>query len=166
MAQDGTPQLDTATLLEAYLAAVYRTRVAGAWLPLRIGEPAFALDDVAMAAAPGAIATWTLVTAWNPQSRVQDERANAAADAALHAGLQACGLRAWRAVGGSADGQWEEHGWLVAGLDAASADALARRHDQAGVLHWQRAAAVRLRMYRERPPGNRAAWVDWVPPPR
>ena len=165
MAQDGTPPVDTTTLLEAYLAAVYRAQVEGASLPLRVGEPAPALD-AAMPAAPGAVATWTLVTAWNPQSCAQDAGVNATADAALQAWLRARGLQAWPAVGGSADGQWEEHGWLVAGLEAATADALARRHDQAGILHWSRGAPVRLRMYRERPPGNRTGWVDWVHRPR
>ena len=132
MAQDGIPPVDTTTLLEAYLAADYRAQVEGASLPLRVGEPAPALD-AAVPAAPGAAAAWTVVTAWNPQSRPQGARANATADAALHAWLRARGLRAWPAVGGSVDAQWEEHGWLVAGLEAATADALARRHDQAGL---------------------------------
>ena len=123
MAQDGIPPVDTTTLLEAYLAAVYRAQVEGASLPLRVGEPAPALD-AAMPAAPGAVATWTLVTAWNPQSCAQDAGVN------------------------------------------ATADALARRHDQAGILHWPRGAPVRLRMYRERPPRNRTGWVDWVHRPR
>lgn len=112
MAQDGTPPVDTTTLLEAYLAAVYRAQVEGASLPLRVGEPAPALD-AAMPAAPGAVATWTLVTAWNPQSCAQDAGVNATADAALHAWVRArdCrpGLR-WAAAptgnGKSTAGWW------------------------------------------------------------
>ena len=53
-------------------------------------------------------------------------------------------------------------GWTTDELDAGIDSA----HDQAGILHWPRGAPVRLRMYRERPPGNRTGWVDWVHRPR
>ncbi len=163
MAQHRIPGDDTPGLLEAYLAAVYRVDVGGTWLALWVGQPAPAALDAARPVCPGNEAAWTLVTAWNPQSRPQDPAANAAADAALRAELDARGLARLRAIGGSPDGCWEEQGWLVAGLDAAAADALARRHDQAGLLHWRAGEPVRLRMYRPRP-AHAPPCVDWLPP--
>lgn len=163
MAQHRIPGDDTLALLEAYLAAVYRVDVGGTWLALRVGQPAPAALDAALPTCSGNGAAWTLVTAWNPQSRPQDAAANAAADAGLCAELDARGLARLRAIGGSPDGRWEEHGWLVAGLDAVGADALARRHDQAGILHWPTGEPVRLRMYRP-PPPHATPCVDWLPP--
>ncbi len=94
--------------------------------------------------------------------------ANAAADATLRWELEALGLVRRRSVASDADARWEEPGWLVAGLDAAAADALARRHGQAAILHWRQGEPVRLRMYRARPEGHgEHRWVDWMdaPPP-
>jgi len=162
MAQDSIPEgvPATAALLQAYLAAAYRVRLADGWQPLRIGEPAPALAQCLPARA------WTLVTAWNPQSLPQAAAANAAADAALQSALDAAGLRRLPATGGDAAGTWHEDGWLVADLPAAQADRLAQRLGQAGVLHWRHGEPVRLRMYRPRPAGIDAPpWVDWVPAP-
>ncbi|AKC85549.1 DUF3293 domain-containing protein [Pseudoxanthomonas suwonensis] len=159
MAQNSIPSgaPSTQALLEAYLAAVYRVELDdGTTLPLHVGQPAPAALERAMPAT-----AWTLVTAWNPQSVPRSGAANDAADAMLRAELDALGLAKLRAGGGSDDGDWEERGWLVAGLDAAAADALARRYGQAGILHWAQGQPVRLRMYRPRPGGDATPHVDW-----
>ena len=166
MAQNSIPRAapataapTTAALLAAYLAAHYRVRLGdGRWLALDIGRPAPAELERAL---PGA--TFTLVSACNPQSVVQAPVANEAADAALRSELDALGLATLRTVASDADGRWKEPGWLVAGLETAAADGLARRYDQAGILHWRQGEAVRLRIHRPRPAGTARRWVDWIP---
>lgn len=167
MAENSIPDAPPATgiLLHAYLAARYRVRLDdGRWLDLWIGRPAPA--ELVHALHIGPASRLTLVTAWNPQSVVQLAAANAAADATLRAELDALGRPALRTAAADADGGWEERGWLVEGLDAAAADALARRYGQAGLLHWPARGPVRLRMYRARPTAGDteggARWVDWV----
>ncbi|GAB3516385.1 DUF3293 domain-containing protein [Pseudoxanthomonas daejeonensis] len=157
----------TDTLLHAYLAARYRVRLDdGHWLAVAIGRHIPA--ELVQALSPGSASRLTLITAWNPQSLVRSASANAAADAALRAELDALGRPTLRAAAADADGGWEERGWLVEGLDAATADVLARRYDQAGLLHWDAREPVRLRMYRARPmPGGTLGdirWVDWMAP--
>ncbi|MBB6064594.1 DUF3293 domain-containing protein [Pseudoxanthomonas broegbernensis] len=146
----------TPELLGAYLAALYRVRLDGGEMALRIGQPA---PPVLAHALPAA--SWTLVTAWNPQSVPRDEASNHAAGAALEAELHARGLAVLPAEAGDADDGWHEPGLLVADVPAREADAIARRYGQAGLLHWRMGQPVRLRMYRPRPPGDRTPHVDW-----
>ncbi len=146
-------------LLDAYLAARYRIDPDGACLALRVGTPApAALASVLPAA------SYTLVTAWNPRSLPREQADNHAADAALHTGLLAHGMQCLRTCACDGNGRWREPGWLVAGLHAPGADALARRLGQAAILHWQAGAPVRLRMYMPRPPGIVHPCVDWPGP--
>ncbi|WP_372013185.1 DUF3293 domain-containing protein [Pseudoxanthomonas sp. 10H] len=167
MAHEGLSRAAPATgvLLRAYLAARYRVHLGhGEWLALVVGRPAPAELARTFPAASGS--PLTLVTGWNPQSRPQPAASNLAADAALRAELDALHRPVLRTTSGDVDGHWEEPGWLVAGLDTATADRLARRYGQAGLLHWRPGDPVRLRMYRTPPSGAAAdadaRWVDWV----
>ena len=92
MARHRIPDDGTLGLLAAYLAAGYRSKVGGAWLELRIGQAAPPALEAAVHAQAGAEATWTLVTAWNPQSQPRDDTGNRAADASLQSDLDALGL--------------------------------------------------------------------------
>ena len=164
MAQNSIPGAapSTASLLAAYLAARYRVHLDdGRWLELEIGRPAPAeLERVVPAS------NFTLASAWNPQSVVLADAANEAADAALRSELDALALTTLRTVASDTDGRWRELGWLVAGLGTPAADALARRYDQAGILHWRQGEPVRLRMFRAQPTGHEAdPRVDWVDAP-
>lgn len=146
----------TGPLLQAYLDAHYGITLAdGTRTVLHVGCHAAALERSMPASG------YTLLTAWNPQSRPVDDDANRAADAALQADLAALALPRLRTCASDAGGGWREEGWLVAGLDAGQADRLARRYRQAGILHWRHGEAVRLRMYLPRPPGAVPAHVDW-----
>ncbi|HET6396868.1 MAG TPA: DUF3293 domain-containing protein [Pseudoxanthomonas sp.] len=159
MAENGIPEPAPATraLLSAYLQAAYVARLDGTWLPLRIGQPAPAALERAL---PGG---WrTLVTAWNPRSVPRDEARNRRADLRLQADLDALQAPRLPACGGDASGHWREEGWLAAGLGPAQADALARRHGQAAILHWRAGEAVRLRMYLPRPAEGDLGFVDWA----
>lgn len=133
-------------LLVAYLGAEYRIDPDGRALLLHVGAPA----PPALARMLPA-ARYTLVTAWNPRSQPRDHACNHAADAALRTELAMHGLACLRACASDGNGRWHEPGWLVAGLRARRADALARRLGQAGVLHWEAGTPVRLRMYLPRP---------------
>lgn len=154
------PAQAAASLLAAYLAARYEVRGPRKRLRLRIGRPA----PQALAALLPA-GDWTLLTAWNPGSRVVPEADNLDADATLQADLDALGLRRLPAAGNDGAGQWHEPGWLVADLGSTRADALARRYGQAGVLHWKAGDPVRLRMYLAPTPEiSTSPWVDWAVP--
>lgn len=161
MAQNSIPATATATdaLLAAYLAARYRFEFAGRWWPLAVGQPA---PPVLAQVAPAR--RWSLLTAYNPHSVAQPPAVNTAADVALQAALEAIGATILRAAASAPDGSWEEPGWLVGGLEDGEADALARRHGQAGILHWHGGGPVRLRMYRACTPGReqQRPCVDWI----
>jgi hypothetical protein len=145
----------TAGLLKAYLDARYEVELAAGRVLLHVGQPAPALERALPAPC------YALLTAWNPQSEPREDEANRAADADLQAELTALALTRLRAHGGDGVGHWHEPGWLVAGLEAAQADHLARRYGQAGILHWRHGEPVRLRMYGPRPPGDLPPHVDW-----
>ncbi|MDH5821659.1 DUF3293 domain-containing protein [Luteimonas sp. RD2P54] len=151
-------ETEAARLQRAYLEAVYRCRVGGRWLPLRIGESAPAID----AALPG-IACFGLLSAWNPGSRPLAEPENRSADARLARALRAAGWRALPGSAAAADGVWREPGWLIAGIGQAALDALALRFGQLGALHWRRGGRVGMRMYRERPESlDLHPCVEWI----
>lgn len=146
-------------LMHVYLQAHYRCRTPdGTWLPLRVGQPAPALE----AALTGSL-RFGLLSACNPCSRLQSEAVNRRQQALLHEELLAAGVRPLSALACAPDGSWPEPGWLAAGIDAPTLDALARRHGQLGSLYWERGQPVRLRMDAPKPartppqPG-----VDWL----
>ena len=89
------------------------------------------------------------VTAFNPGGARTEAALNTAADARLHAQLQAAGWRAVRASGHDPRGEWpDEPGWLVLGVTAAQADALGQAFGQNAVLHAGEDAIVHLRLLR------------------
>lgn len=155
--------VDAAELAAAYAAAHYSVALEGDVLPLRVGEPAADLEAYWPAE------RYAFITAWNPATRPPSGGANQAADASLVAQLDAIGARRQPAWAEDSAGDWREPGWVVADLDLATLDLLAREFGQAGVLAWQRGEPVRLRMLLEQPveralPGAEtpACCIDWV----
>ncbi|WP_024890757.1 DUF3293 domain-containing protein [Luteimonas huabeiensis] len=150
-----------AALLDAYLHARYAVQAGGRWRALRIGAPP---PSALLRALPGAT-RFGVITAWNPGSVPCDARRNAAADRRLRAALDALSpVAPLRTRACAPDGGWQEPGWLVPGLEAATLDALARRFGQLGTLHWAAGGPVRLRMDAAPPPGaaERSPYVDWL----
>lgn len=149
--------LDAAELAIAYAAADYAVALDGDALPLRVGRPAADLEAYWPAA------SYLFMTAWNPASEPHSDSANHAADERLVARLDAIGVQRHAAWAEDVAGQWREPGWLLADLDDAVANALAREFGQAGVLAWRRGEPVRLRMLIARPRhAGPAAHTDWI----
>lgn len=128
--------------LTAFLSARYRVEAADGQAFVHIGKPAE--DAERLLGVPG---PYALVTAFNPWGKTREASGNEAADKALAEAIDALSLLRWRALNAAPDGRWVEPGWLVAGIQTADLDALARRFGQRGVLHWERGAPVRLRLY-------------------
>ncbi|UJB21211.1 MULTISPECIES: DUF3293 domain-containing protein [Lysobacter] len=149
--------VDAAELALAYAAAEYAVALDGDALPLRVGRPARDLEAYWPAA------RYVFVSAWNPASQPHSDSANQTADERLVARLVAAGVQRHAAWAQDQTGQWREPGWLLADLDDAPANALARDFGQAGVLAWRRGEPVRLRMLIARPPDAESAeHTDWV----
>ena len=153
--------VDASELATAYATARYAVRLDGDVLPLQVGRPAGDLEAYWPAE------RYTFITAWNPASEPHSDGANQTADALLVGQLDSIGARRHAAWAEGPDGEWHEPGWLLADLDSAAVDRLAREFGQAGVLAWRRGEPVRLRMLIERPRDARredraTAFTDWV----
>ena len=124
---------------------------------LVVGAPAPDLEAYLPAEA------YVLVSAWNPASEPRSDAANAAADAALVARLDAAGIARQSAWASAPDGQWREPGWLLTGIEQNAADRLAADFGQAAVLAWRCGQPVRLRMLLPAPAHAAAgAHTDWA----
>jgi hypothetical protein len=149
--------VNAAELAEAYAKARYAVILDGDALTLRVGEPAQDVEAYWPASHYG------FITAWNPASLPQSDAANEAAGAALAARLDALGTARQPAYAFDQEGGWREEGWLVADLEEALLDLIAREFSQAGVLAWSFGEPVRLRMQMARPAGATAHdCVDWA----
>lgn len=149
--------VNAAELAIAYAAADYAVALDGDALRLRVGRPARDLEAYWPAS------SYLFMTAWNPASEPHSDSANRAADERLVARLDAAGVPRQAAWAQDGAGAWREPGWLLADLDAALGDALAREFGQAGVLAWRRGEPVRLRMLLGRPAhAEPADHTDWA----
>lgn len=150
--------VDAMDLALTYAAAEYAVVLDGDALQLFVGERA---DDIE---AYWPVRRYGLVTAWNPASIPQPDAANAAANAALVARLDAAGIERHAAHAYDREGRWREPGWLVANVEDAALDRLGREFGQAGVLAWSFGQPVRLRMLLPRPYHARPhEFIDWAP---
>jgi hypothetical protein len=150
-----------ATLFAAYLAAEYSWELDNAWYALRIGHPALELE----AAFPEA-ASFSLLSAWNPQSVRRPDVVNRSEDQQLQMVLESSGLQFRPAFAAAANRAWREPSWIVVDLSLTGLDALAQRFGQLGTLLWRRGKPGRLRMYAAEPVGHPDYavhdCVDWV----
>jgi hypothetical protein len=149
--------VDAAELAAAYARAHYAVVLDGDALALRVGETA---DDLE---AYWPMRRYGFITAWNPGSIPHSDAANDAANLALVARLDAMGVTRQPAHAFDETGDWREVGWVIADIDEARLDQLARDFGQAGVLSWSFGERVRLRMLMPRPPRPvLEGWIDWV----
>ena len=145
-------------LVEAYLASDYRWEIDGRWRPLTLGEVAGELED----AFPGADGSG-LLSAWNPHSVVRPESENRKADEQLAAELAESRAPHRPGFSSARNRSWREPSWVVMGMPVHEFDAVARRFGQLGTLYARRGEPMRLRIYRQRPPGYESpALVDWI----
>ena len=155
--QDEGEQDDPVTLAHAFATSRFGAELGGDPVPFRVGETA--ADIEARLPAQG----YAFITAWNPEAEAQPIDENARDDDALVARLEAWGAQYRRTWAQDAQGGHREAGWLIAGIDAARADALGREFGQAGILAWNAGEPVRLHMLMPCPPGGAdLPHVDWI----
>jgi hypothetical protein len=157
--------VDTPERINA-LIALYRESHYDVELPrgkvatLHVGESA----PIALKHWIGDDAVAFYLTACNPRSTSLPKEENDARLAALRAELKASGCR-WLEGAGYIPGEaWREECVLVAGIDTAGADDIARRYDQNSILVVPVNAAVTLRVYRAdwRAVAGESVDVDWA----
>jgi hypothetical protein len=122
-------------------------------------------------AAPAAVMRWIggdgvafYVTACNPRSASLTKEENDIRLEALRTEMRARGCR-WLEGAGHIPGEsWREDCLLVAGIEEAEADAIARRHDQNSIVVVPAKSAVTLRIYRPewRAVAGESADLEWA----
>lgn len=117
-----------AAMMAAFADAVYRVYDGGTCIELRIDQANPAMAAVLQR---HGVTHGGLVTGENPFGQVQSAEANAAANAALAAAIDALGLVRLPSDGGSEDGSWNEPGFLVLGGIGEPVAMLARAYRQA-----------------------------------
>jgi len=125
---------------------------------IRIGEPNAALDELI-----GPAATAAFLTAANPRSERRSDEDNRRRMAELDQALSAAGHRRLEGEGRDPAGGWAEPSFLVLGIEAAEALALARRFEQNGFVWCERGAAPELALTaRSRLVLDTHVWLDWL----
>lgn len=152
------PEADVRRLAVAYLQAVYRWARDGQWHDIRIGLPVPALELL-----HPEVASFGLLSAWNPYSQPREEARNRLADQALDAELAARGLTRIPAFSSATNRSWREPGWVIFDIGTDELDGLSRRFGQLGALWWTQGEPVRLRMQAAKPWRFRHPLpVDWL----
>ena len=138
-------------LIDAYEGTSYRANAGAKWVELRIGIPSRDLLNLYDRQGPNAniARSAAFITAWNPFSEERTISENAAANAAMEANLQACGLLYFHGEGQGTDQQWAaEASFLVLGITRQAAIDLGRRYDQNAIVHAGDDAVPRLLLLR------------------
>ena len=147
----------TAELAAAYACAHYFVTIGHREWLFRVGQSSGDIERQLGAA------SYSFITAWNPAPNAVSVTENMAADLRLQARLKQTGHVHHSALGTNAQGGAVEYGWLVLDMAADASDAMAREFSQAGLLFWQHAEPVRLRMVWPRPDGVADdTCTDWV----
>ncbi|MBS3743386.1 MAG: DUF3293 domain-containing protein [Wenzhouxiangellaceae bacterium] len=130
-------------LIAAFAAAEYRVDTGATSLTVELGSPSPALDRL-LDGRP-----WAIITAHNPDGRLQSKARNAAA----HLQLDQCLGRVKAAVclpacNRDRSGKWpDEPGWLFTPNSMADADRLARRFGQRAIVTGGDGQRAELRVY-------------------
>jgi Protein of unknown function (DUF3293) len=111
---------DHEQLADLYLVTLVSVELAGRWLDART--------------AAQQLGPFHVITAWNPGHERPGDDANAAANAALRADLEALGCSPIVALGKDPNSDHAEHSWAVRGLDDRAACALGARYGQWAVF--------------------------------
>jgi len=118
-------------LREAYLDTDYRT-TEPPFLHIRPLVKNRGLDDFLRTHGHTA---WAFITAFNPQSRLQDLSENRSRNQKLEEGLLRLGLDFRKGMGEGRNGGWPpEESYLIFGLTQPQAMDLGRNHDQKSIL--------------------------------
>lgn len=130
-------------LEDAYLNTDYIVLLPRKALTFRIGEydelaeeTLFKLCDIKQ--------DWAIITPCNPNSEKVDDDANLASLARLRQELEVVGLRCFKAINQSPNGEWPEHGYLVVDPEQGKAKSLGRRYRQNAFVSGTKGEAPKL----------------------
>lgn len=136
--------MNRASLDRAYRATLYRVRLPGAELTLRIGVRD-AVSEKRLAQFAGCRRHWALVTPCNPHSRRLMDWQNRLRHAGMEAGLRASGLVYYPSLHDDPAGQWpDEAGFLLVDSPHGLARALGRQYGQNAIVAARLGEAPRL----------------------
>ncbi|MCC7465504.1 MAG: DUF3293 domain-containing protein [Saprospiraceae bacterium] len=119
------------SLLNAYWGAEYRVFTEHEEWILRHGEPHLSLEKWMQLRGFSSLA---IVTACNPGSVLLEDAENRRRNAALEQDIRLLGLPFGPALNQSAEGEWPEPGFWIAGISLEEAVALGVRFGQNGVV--------------------------------
>jgi hypothetical protein len=129
-------------LIAAYLATDYIAQLDGEEIIINVGKPAPALLTERVQGK--SVRGWTVITAYNPCSRLQGAASNEARQVLLAETLSLHGYETHAALGRSADGEWEEPSILVLGISCELAGAIGASFLQNAVVFGEAGAAAEL----------------------
>lgn len=127
----------------AYLDTNYLVLLPRNALTFRIGEYDAAAETILFQHC-SIQESWVIITPCNPNSEKTDDDANLAALARLRQELEVVGLRHFKAINQSPDGEWPEYGYLVVDPEPAKAKALGRRYRQNAFVSGSKGEAPKL----------------------
>lgn len=128
---------------DAYLNTNYLVLLPRNPLTFRIGEYNPAAETILFQHC-GIQESWVIITPCNPNSEKTDDDANLAALARLRQELEIVGLRHFKTINQSPDGEWPEYGYLVVDPEPAKAKALGRRYRQNAFVSGNKGEAPKL----------------------
>ena len=111
---------DHEQLADLYLVTLVSVELSGRWIDART--------------ATEQLGPFHVITDWNPGHERPGDDANAAANAALRAALEATGCSPIAALGKDPSSDHAEHSWAVCGLDDRAACARGARYGQWAVF--------------------------------
>lgn len=138
-------------LSKAFMATEYRVETGAETVTVRIGESAPALDRLLSERLNGR--SWAIITAHNPDGRVQPADRNAAAHLELEQHLRTISPSLMLEVcNRDPSGRWpDEPAWLFEFEDISRADRLAHRFGQRAIVTGRPGRPAALRIYDDVP---------------
>ncbi|MFM8152809.1 MAG: DUF3293 domain-containing protein [Polynucleobacter victoriensis] len=116
---------------ETYKNAEYQVSTLGGWIAFKIGEHNQHLDQLLDA---NRVDMAALITAWNPQGKMCEIKANHQANQSLELAIQEMGLPYYFGFGSDPKGAWKEDSYLVMGIGLSKARELGDAYQQNAIV--------------------------------
>jgi hypothetical protein len=120
-----------AGIIEAYLETIYHIELDDFSDKLKIGQHSYRLDTFLQFHNH---TTWTIITAYNPNSIKLPKEENENRNAELARTLTTKGLKYYQATGISKDGNWSEPSFFIPDIDFEYAELLGYTYDQNAIV--------------------------------
>ena len=116
---------------ETYKNAEYHVTTPDGWIAFKIGEHNQHLDQLLDA---NRVDMAALITAWNPQGKMCEIKANHQANQSLELAIQEMGLPYYFGFGNDPKGAWKEDSYLVMGIGLSKASELGDAYQQNAIV--------------------------------